>query len=66
VKTIRQRSDDAFRAGHQAGLDGLPWSACPFKAHQGSPDRIEALAWRKGFQSAEVDEAEGAHFKSKT
>lgn len=62
---LQERSDKAREEGRQAASKGLTFDACPYGMAQGSPKRVEALGWRAGFQSFEVDEAEGQHFKSK-
>lgn len=57
---------DPFEEGRQAALRGEPLSSCPYSTAQGSPTRVAAFAWKKGYSQGEIDEADGAHFKERT
>lgn len=63
--------DDAEELGYQAGLYGKPSSDCPYVRTQGSPTRVQAIAWMKGYRRGQrereimEDEANGDLFRSK-
>ena len=63
-ESLQERTTSAWAEGYSAALRGEAYSSCPYRTHQGSPTRVEGLAWRKGFQVGERDEAEGHHFRS--
>ena len=57
------RDKEATQEGRRAALEGKGYLECPYPPGEG----LEALtdAWRKGFQAGEIEQAEGAHFRTK-
>lgn len=53
---------EARKAGYQASQTGAPISANPYA----NTSIVLYQAWRRGYQQGEVDEAEGAHFRTPT
>lgn len=60
-----ERQKQAEQDGRIAALRGETYGSCPYSTRSGIPDTAEASAWRKGYQAAEVEEAEGAHFRER-
>lgn len=56
----------AEQAGRTAALEGEPLGKNPHSMAQGSPTRVLAIAWRRGFRQGEIDQADGEHFKAKS
>ena len=55
--------EEAFQEGRRAALDGKGYGECPHLFKQG----LESLvaSWCKGFEAGEIEQAEGAHFRTK-
>ena len=54
---------EAFQEGRRAALEGKGYGECPHLFKQG----LESLvaSWCKGFEAGEIEQAEGAHFRTK-
>ena len=57
MDTTEQRAEAARLEGYAAGMatPPAPLSANPYSRAQGSPTRVEAIGWRKGWTQAEAD-----------
>ena len=63
--TSEQDIARAEEQGRQAALLGVEFKANPYSVAQGSPTRVLASAWRRGFQWGEIelDDASGDLFR---
>ena len=59
------RLGDAAQEGRSAALNGKGYGECPYPTGEGLEPLTEAVAWRAGFQAGEIEQAEGAHFRTK-
>ena len=57
------RIEEATQEGRTASLKGGGYLDCPWARMEGLESLVEA--WQKGFQAGEIEQAEGAHFRTK-
>lgn len=51
-------SEQAEAAGHAAAQAGEPIGKNPHSQAQGSPTRLLAIAWRRGYRQGELDQGD--------
>jgi ribosome modulation factor len=48
------KNDVAYDKGYAVGISGGTVFEMPYKMAQGSPERLEGFAWRRGFTAGQL------------
>ena len=55
--------EEAFQEGRRAALEGKGYLEFHYPVEEGLESLVDA--WQAGFQAGEIEQAEGAHFRTK-
>ena len=65
LSSLLTRREEAFQKGRRDALEGKGYLECPYPIREGLEAGVEPSSWRLGFQAGEIEQAEGAHFRTK-